>query len=446
MIGRYTRPEMGAVWSDERKIDAWLAVEKAVCEAWHRRGRIPDWAMPAIRAAACDLDRMREIEQETDHDVIAFLRAVGETAGDAARFIHLGLTSSDIVDTGLALQVSQSGELLTAGLARLVDVVGAQAVRHKHTVMIGRTHGVHAEPTTFGLKLAVWFDELRRHERRLALACEDMAVGKLSGAVGTHAHVPLGLEDEVCADLGLRPAPASTQIVQRDRHAFFLSVLAGIGGTLEKITTEIRMLQRTEVREAEEPFPAGNQGSSAMPHKRNPHASERVAGLARLLRGYAVTAQENVALWHERDISHSSAERVIFPDACILTDYLLDLVTELVEHLVVYEDRMRANVDLTGGLVFSQRVLLALVDAGMDRQRAYKLVQRHAMDAWDRGTSFKETLGSDPEVNRLLEPSLFESLFDPQEQLVNVDEIFARLGLGNDVGSVESRFAEAVLA
>jgi adenylosuccinate lyase len=437
---------MGAVWSDERKIESWLAVEKAVCEAWHRRGRIPDWAMPAIRVATCDLDRMRAIEQETDHDVIAFLRATGETAGEAARYIHLGLTSSDVVDTGLALQAVAAGRLLDAGLLRLVEIVGAQALLHRQTVMIGRTHGIHAEPTTFGLKLAVWFDELRRHHCRLDLAREDMAVGKLSGAVGTHAHVPLDLEDEVCAGLGLRAAPASTQIVQRDRHAFFLSVLAGIGGTLEKITTEIRLLQRTEVREAEEPFPAGNQGSSAMPHKRNPHASERVAGLARLLRGYAVAGFENVALWHERDISHSSAERVIFPDACVVADYLLDQVADLVENLVVYAERMRANVDLTGGLVYSQRVMLALVDHGMDRQDAYKLVQRHAMDAWDRGTSFKETLRADPAVARLISPTTFESLFDSEEQLVQVDAIFERLGLmeGDETGA-PSR-AEAVYA
>jgi adenylosuccinate lyase len=437
---------MGAVWSDERKIDAWLAVEKAVCEAWHRRGRIPGWAMPAIRAATCDVERMREIERETDHDVIAFLRTVGETACEAARFIHLGLTSSDVVDTGLALQVQDAGRLLDAELHRLIDVVGAQSVRHKHTIMIGRTHGIHAEPTTFGLKLAVWYDELRRHRRRLDLARDDMAVGKLSGAVGTHAHVPLDLEDEVCAHLGLRAAPASTQVVQRDRHAFFLSVIAGIGGTLEKIAIEVRLLQQTEVREAEEPFPAGNQGSSAMPHKRNPHASERVAGLARLLRGYAVSAQESVALWHERDISHSSVERVVFPDSCIVADYLLDLVADLVENLVVYADRMRANVDLTGGLIFSQRVLLALVDAGMDRQAAYKLVQLHAMDAWDRGTSFRDTLAGDPDVCRVLAAADVESLFDPEEQLVHVDAIFARLGLDGGVAQHESRLVEAVLA
>jgi adenylosuccinate lyase len=432
VIGRYTRPEMGAVWSDERKIEAWLAVEKAVCEGWYVRGRIPDWAMPAIRSATCNLDRMREIERETDHDLISFLRATGETAGDAARFIHLGLTSSDVVDTGLAVQVLEAGALLDAALTRLIEIVGAQAIRYKQTVTIGRTHGVHAEPTTFGLKLAVWYDELRRHRRRLELARSDMAVGKLSGAVGTHAHVPLDLEDDVCERLGLRAAPASTQIVQRDRHAFFISVLAGIGGTLEKITTEIRALQRTEVREAEEPFPPGNQGSSAMPHKRNPHASERVAGLARLIRGYATSAYENVALWHERDISHSSAERVIFPDACILADYMLDLVAELVEGLVVYEDRMRSNVDLTGGLVFSQRVLLALVDGGMDRQAAYKLVQRHAMSAWDQGTSFREGLASDPDVTAVLNPDEFDALFDPHEQLQQVDAIFGRLGLDGE--------------
>ncbi len=429
MIGRYTRPAMGAVWSDERKVQAWLAVEQAVCEAWHRRGRIPDWAIEAIRRARCDLQRMREIERETDHDVIAFLRAVGETVGEAARYIHLGLTSSDVVDTGLALQVKEAGELLDQELARLITAVGEQAIAHKHTVTIGRTHGVHAEPTTFGLKLAVWYDELRRHRRRLELARVDMAVGKLSGAVGTHAHVPLDLEEEVCEALGLRPAPVSTQIVQRDRHAFFITTLAGIAATLEKMALEIRLLQRTEVREVEEPFGAGNQGSSAMPHKRNPHESERICGLARLMRGYATTALENVALWHERDISHSSTERVIFPDACIVLDFMLDSMTELVTGLTIYAERMRANVDLTGGLIYSQRVLLALVDAGMDRQEAYKLVQRHAMAAWDNGGSFRESLLQDPEVTSRIPPETFESLFDPREQLAAVDEIFARLGL-----------------
>ena len=429
MIERYTRPEMGRVWSERRKIDRWLAVELAVCEAWHRRGRVPGWAMKRIRAAEVDLGRMREIERETDHDVIAFVRAAGETVGEGTRFLHLGLTSSDVVDTALALQVVEAGRLLDAGLARLIDAVGRQAVAHKETVMVGRTHGVHAEPTTFGLKLAVWYDELRRHRQRLTLAREEMAVGKISGAVGTHAHVPPDLEEEACAELGLAAAAASTQIVQRDRHAFFLTVLAGIGASLEKLTVEIRHLQRTEVREAEEPFDPGNQGSSAMPHKRNPHASERVAGLARVLRGYALTAFENVALWHERDISHSSAERIVFPDACILLDYLLDLVADLIERLVVYPDRMRSNLDLTGGLIFSQQVLLALVDAGMDRQAAYKLVQGHAMRAWEGRAPFRETLSADPAVAELLEPAALDALFDPAAQLVHADTTFVRLGL-----------------
>ncbi len=429
MIDRYTRPEMGAVWSDRRKIDAWLAVEIAACEAWHRRGRIPDWAMEAIRGATCDLDRMREIERETDHDLISFLRATGETVGDAARFIHLGLTSSDVVDTGLAIQTTEAGNLLDRELARLTEIVGRQAVAHKRTAMIGRTHGVHAEPTTFGLKLAVWYDELRRHRRRLDLARDDMRVGKISGATGTHAHVPPDIEEEVCRDLGLVAAPASTQVLQRDRHAFFLSVIAGIGATLEKMAVEIRHLQRTEVREAEEPFKAGNQGSSAMPHKRNPHESERVTGLARLLRGYAVTASENVALWHERDISHSSTERVTFPDACILLDYMLDLMSELIEDLVVYPDRMRKNLDLTGGLIYSQRVLLALVDAGLDRQAAYKIVQKHALQSWDEGGSFRDELLADAQVASVMSAEQLDALFDHEAQLQHVDAVFARLGL-----------------
>jgi adenylosuccinate lyase len=423
---------MGEVWSDERKIDTWLAVEKAVCEAWYRRGRIPEWAMEPIRAATCSPQRMQEIERETDHDVIAFLRATGESAGEAARFIHLGLTSSDVVDTALALQVKEAGHLIDLGLERLADIVAEQAVRHRDTVMIGRTHGIHAEPTTFGLKLAVWYDELRRHLRRLEIAREDMAVGKISGAVGTHAHVPPDVEEEVCKSLGLAAAPVSTQILQRDRHAFFLSVLAGIGATLEKMAVEIRHLQRTEVREVEEPFDPGNQGSSAMPHKRNPHASERVSGLARLLRGYALTASENVALWHERDISHSSTERVIFPDACILLDYMVDLMSDLIERLVVYPARMRENLDLTGGLIFSQRVLLALVEAGMDRQDAYKLVQRHALESWDRGLSFRHALKDDPRISDRLTIDQFDALFDATEQLRYLDEIFARLGLGTN--------------
>ena len=442
MIERYTRLEMGRVWSEERKIDHWLRVELAVCEAWHARGRIPDRAMGPIRRAGCNLGRLHDLERETDHDVIAFLRAVGETVGDAARFIHLGLTSSDVVDTALALQVGEAGQLLDEGLVGVIDAVGRQAVAHKDTVIVGRTHGVHAEPTTFGLKLAVWYDELRRQRRRLALAREEMAVGKLSGAVGTHAHVPPDLEEEVCRALGLVPEPAPTQVVQRDRHAFFLAVLAGIGATLEKMAVEIRHLQRTEVREVEEPFDPGNQGSSAMPHKRNPHASERISGLARLLRGYAATAAENVALWHERDISHSSVERVVFPDACIVLDFLLAEVADLIDRLVVYPDRMRANLALTGGLIYSQRVLLALVEAGMDRQAAYKLIQGHALSAWDGGRPFREALAADPTVTAVLDAAALDALFDPAEQLVHVDAVFGRLGLlPQPVGDVTAREA-----
>ena len=429
MIERYTLPEMGAIWNERARIDAWLAVEKAVCEGWHARGRIPDSAMPAIRAATCDLDRMAEIEREVDHDLIAFLRATGETVGPDARFIHMGLTSTDVVDTAQATQLVAAADLLVSRLAELTEIVGRQAVAYKDTLMIGRTHGMHAEPTTFGLKLAVWYDELRRQQRRLALAREDIAVGKISGAVGTHAHVPAALEEEVCASLGLRAAPASTQVLQRDRHAFFLAVLAGIGGTLEKFATEIRHLQRTEVAEAEEPFDPGNQGSSAMPHKRNPHASERVTGLARLLRGYAVTAAENNALWHERDISHSSTERVILPDATIVLDFMLHEMIDILGRLAVYPDRMLRNLESMRGLVYSQPALLALVDAGMDRHDAYKVVQRHAHAALNGGPALLEALESDPVVTERVDPETLRNLFDPRRQLTEVDAVFERLGL-----------------
>ena len=420
---------MGVIWTDEAKIAQWLAIEIAVCEAWARRGRIPAEAMDAIRRATCDINRMREIERETDHDVIAFLRATGESVGEASRYIHLGLTSSDIVDTGLAIQSRDAAHMLQRDLDALIEIVGQRAIEHRQTLTIGRSHGMHAEPTTFGLKLAIWYDELRRHARRLALASEDIAVGQISGAVGTHAHIPPSLEDEVCADLGLGVELASNQVIQRDRHAFFLSVVSGIGNSLEKFTVEIRHLQRTEVGEAEEFFGEGNQGSSAMPHKRNPHQSERIAGLARVLRGNAHVAQENVALWHERDISHSSAERIVFPDSCILLDYMLTEVSGLIGELVVYPGRMIANLESTGGLIYSQRVLLALVDAGMDRQDAYKLIQRHAHGSWQGAASFREVIASDPTVASLLTSDQLDELFDPWQQLQHLDESFARLGL-----------------
>ena len=429
MIERYTRPEMGRIWSERHKIDLWLRVEIAVAEAWAKRGVVPEEAMVKIRKATCDLERMKEIERETDHDVIAFLRATGETVGDAARFIHLGLTSSDVIDTALALQTVEAIDHLLAGLDRLIEAVGRQAVKHRDTLMIGRTHGIHAEPITFGFKLAVWYDELRRNRARLEAAREDIRVGKISGAVGTHANVPPDVEEDVCALLGLKPAPVSTQIIQRDRHAHVITTLAILASSLDKFATEIRHLQRTEVGELEEPFDPGNMGSSAMPHKRNPHESERISGLARLVRGYAVSALENIALWHERDISNSSAERVIFPDAFILLDYMVALMAEIVEGWVVYPERMRRNLEATHGAIYSQRVLLALVEAGMDRQEAYRIVQRAGHTAWDTGTHMRDLLLQDEEVRARLTPEQIEAIFDPSYHTAHIDETFRRLGL-----------------
>ena len=429
MIERYSRPEMGRVWSEENKINKWLAVEKAVCEAWARRGVIPEEAMPAIRAATCDLGRMQEIERETDHDVIAFLRATGETVGPAARYIHLGLTSTDVVDTALSLQAVEALDLIRHEADELRKILEKRAVEFKATVMIGRTHGMHAEPTTFGFKLAVWADEMRRHLRRLDEARVMIAVGKISGATGTHANVPPDLETEVCEALGLQAAPVSTQTLQRDRHAQYITTLALVGASLEKFTVEIRHLQRTEVREVEEPFGEHQQGSSAMPHKRNPHRSERVGGLARLLRGYAVTALENVALWHERDISHSSTERVIFPDACLTLDYMLAETEAILGKLVVFPEVMMYNLESSGGLTFSQQVLLKLIEKGLDRQEAYKLVQKHAMRAWKERVSFVEGLMGDPHIMALLTPEELSGVFDYSYHLKHINTAFERLGL-----------------
>src|SRR5579885_2574145 len=382
MIERYSLPEMAAIWSAAHKTDTWLQVELLVCEGWAREGVIPQEALEKIRQARYNAQRMQEIEQETHHDVISFLRSVQEQLGPEGRFIHLGLTSSDVLDTGLAVQIKEAGQFLSASLADLILAVAQGAQQHKYTLMAGRTHGIHAEPMTFGLKLALWVDELRRHQQRLDAALEQVAVGKISGAVGTHATVPPQIEEFVCAQLGLGVAPISNQIVQRDRHANFVTTLALVGSSLEKMAQEIRHLQRTEVGEAFEPFGSGQQGSSAMPHKRNPELCERICGLARVLRGFAMTAMENVALWHERDISHSSAERIIIPDACTLLHYMLHIFTGVIEGLEVDKERMRANLDLTGGLVFSQRILLALIDKGVDRQKAYKMVQRNAEKVW----------------------------------------------------------------
>jgi adenylosuccinate lyase len=429
MIERYTLPEMGAIWSERHKVDCWLAVEKAVCEAWARRGVVPVDAMPAIRAATCDLDRMRAIERETDHDLIAFLRATGETAGEAARYIHLGLTSSDVVDSALALQLRDAADLLLQRVDEALDVVARQARRHRRTLMIGRTHGVHAEPITFGFKLAMWFDELQRGNRRLRAARDAIAVGKISGAVGTHANVGPDIEEEVCAALGLGVAAVSTQIIQRDRHAEYVTALALLASSLDKFATEVRHLARTEVREVEEHFPVGNQGSSAMPHKRNPHESERLSGLARLVRGYVTPALENVALWHERDISNSSVERVTLPDASIVTDYMLDLFTRLMDALVVYPERMRVNLEATGGAIFSQQALLRLVEAGLDRQDAYKLVQQAAHAVWDGGGHMRDSLKASPQVTTALSDAEIDALFSYDYHLRHIDTAFERLGL-----------------
>jgi len=429
MIERYTRPQMGRVWSEQNKFDKWLKVELAVCEAWAERGVIPADALPKLREARFDLDAIARYLPEMHHDMTVFLRSLADSLGEESRYIHLGLTSQDVMDTALALQLIEATELLEQGLRALTEAVREKAKEHKQTLCIGRSHGVHAEPTTFGLKLAAWYDELRRQTHRLTQAKETVSIGKISGAVGTHATVPPDVEADVCGSLGLLPEPVSTQVVHRDRHAQHVSTLALIAASLEKFATEIRHLQRTEVLEAEEPFSEGQTGSSAMPHKRNPEKCERVCGLARLFRGYATAALENVALWHERDISHSSAERVVLPDACILLDYMLDLFTGIVRGLHVYPENMQRNLELTQGLVFSQRVLLALIEKGLSRQEAYKLVQDNAMRAWRERTPFLDLLCEDEGVMRRLSRDELASLFDYGFYLRHVDESFRRVGL-----------------
>ena len=429
MIDRYTRPRIARVWSDENKLDKWLKVEVAVCEAWAERGVIPTDAIEKIRRARYDLNRWAGYEREMHHDLNAFVRSVADSLGDESRFVHLGLTSSDVVDTGLALQLVEATEILEEGAHALMEAIAVRAREHKQTLTMGRSHGMHAEPTSFGLKLAGWWDEMRRHTHRLTLAKEQISVGKISGPVGSHATVPPDVEDEVCGRLGLLAEPVSTQVVQRDRHAFYVSTLAVLAASLERFATEVRHLQRTEVREVEEPFSEGQTGSSAMPHKRNPEKCERICGLARLFRGYATSALENVALWHERDISHSSVERVILPDATILLDYMLDLFTQIVRGMQVYPERMRENVEAGLGLAFSQRVLLALIDRGMNRQEAYKLVQRNAMSAWQERRQFIDLLVEDTDVTRRLTRDKLAPLFDYGFYLKHVDDSFRRLGL-----------------
>jgi adenylosuccinate lyase len=436
MIERYTLPEMAAVWSVGHKTDTWLRIEVLVCEGWARERAIPAEAMGKIRQASYNAQRMQEIEQETHHDVISFLRSVQEQLGPEGRFIHLGLTSSDVLDTGLALQMKEAGQLLSAALTKLVMAVGTAAQQHKYTLMVGRTHGIHAEPMTFGLKLAMWLDELRRQQQRLAAALEQVTVGKISGAVGTHATIPPQIEEFVCEQLGLGIAPISSQIVQRDRHAHFMTTLALVASSLEKMAQEIRHLQRTELSEAFEPFSAGQQGSSAMPHKRNPELCERICGLARVLRGFAVTSMEDVALWHERDISHSSAERIIIPDACTLLHYMLHIFTQVMSGLQVDSERMLANLNMTGGLIFSQRILLALIDKGVGRQEAYKMVQRNAKQVWSlashgpvQGPALLDALSEDVEVASYLSRQELEELTKTDYYTRYIDASFKRVGL-----------------
>lgn len=430
MIPRYSRPEMAALWSDEARLQNWLKVEIAACEAWADAGEIPAGDMARIRTATIDPARAAEYEREMHHDVNSFLRAVADSLGEESRFVHMGLTSSDVVDTALALQLVASADLIDRGVAQLLEVLTEQAREHKRTLQMGRSHGVHAEPTTFGLKLAVWVEEMRRNSQRLADARAAVAVGQLSGPVGTHATVPPSVEENAIQRLGLAVDTATNQVIQRDRHAQFVQTLALIAASLEKFATEIRHLQRTEVLEVEEPFSEGQTGSSSMPHKRNPEKCERICGLARVVRGNSIVALENVSLWHERDISHSSAERVILADSCLLVDYMLDLFTWIMKGLHVYPQRMRDNLELSYGLVFSQRVLLALIDTGMSRQDAYKLVQRNSMQAWKERTSFLELLKGDRDVVARLGEANLEELFDYDFYIRHVDELFARSGIG----------------
>jgi len=428
MIPRYTRPEMGNIWTLENKYRKWLDVEIAVCEVLSESGRIPAEDLWRIREkAAFDVDRIQEIERETQHDVIAFLTNVAEHVGPSSRFIHEGLTSSDVLDTAMALLLKEASDLLLQDLDRLLEVLRRRAFEFKDTVMIGRSHGIHAEPITFGLKFALWHAEMQRNRKRMADARETIRAGKISGAVGTYANIDPVVEEKVCARLGLVPDPVGNQIVQRDRYAEFFTTLALVGCSIEKIAVEIRHLQRTEVREAEEYFAEGQKGSSAMPHKRNPVASENLTGLSRVLRGNALAAMENVALWHERDISHSSVERIIGPDSTILLDYMLARLTRLLDKLVVYPANMLRNLDLTGSLYFSQQAMLALTRKGISREEAYRIVQRNAMKVWHERGQLPDALKADPDVMKHLSAGEVDAIFDMGYHLKHVDTIFQKV-------------------
>ncbi|MHB8533628.1 MAG: adenylosuccinate lyase [Solirubrobacteraceae bacterium] len=430
MIPRYTPVEIAEIFSDESRLQRWLQIELLACEGWAEFGRVPQDALPKLRQARIDVERINELEAEQGHDVAAFVAGVQETLGEEGRFIHYGLTSSDIVDTALASQLRDAARVIDRDAAALEAALREQAERHRLTLMMGRTHGVHAEPLTFGVKLANHYDEVRRSRARLAAAAAEVAVGQISGAVGTHASVPPEVEEHVCAGLGLTVAPAATQVLARDRHASFVSAMAILGAVLERLATTIRLLQITEVDEAEEPFSTRQKGSSAMPHKRNPILCERICGIARVLRGHAMTALDDVALWHERDISHSSAERVILPDACALTAYALRDAERVVRGVRVKEENMRAHVDAFGGVVFSQRVLSSLIiDAGWPRERAYRTVQALARRARDGEAPFRDLVHADEEATAALTPQQLAAAFDVQEYLAHIDDTYVRLGL-----------------
>jgi adenylosuccinate lyase len=428
LIARYTRPEMGKIWSDENKFRCWLAVETAASLTLAEAGIVPREAAQAIaKRGDFDLKRIHEIEAEVKHDVIAFTTAVAEKIGPEARWLHYGLTSNDVVDTAQALQIKEASRIIRKDLEELKNVLGRRAQEFRHTPMIGRTHGIHAEPITFGLKLANWYAEIQRNIARFERSAEEMRVGKLSGAVGTFAHLEPEMEERICERLGLKAAPISSQVIQRDRHAYYVATLATIAATLDKIATEIRHLQRTEVREAEEYFSEKQKGSSAMPHKRNPVTCEQISGLSRVVRANTQAAFENVALWHERDISHSSVERVILPDSTILVDYMLAKATNLIDTMFVYPNRMLKNLESTGGLVFSGQLLLDLAEHGMAREDAYRLVQKHAMRAWKEDLNFRELVMKDPDITSRVPAKQIEQAFDLKRQLRNVDKIFGRV-------------------
>ncbi|QDR83043.1 adenylosuccinate lyase [Sporomusa termitida] len=430
MIERYTYPEMGRIWTDENEFQTMLDIEIAACEAMAKLGQIPAEAVPVIKEKAkFSVERIREIEKETRHDILAFLTAVAENVGEPAKYIHMGLTSSDVKDTALGVMMKQAADIIIDDLVTLRDILKRRAAEHKYTAMIGRTHGIHAEPLTLGLKFALWMDETERNIERVKRARDAVAIGKLSGAVGTYANIDPYIETFVCQQMGIKAAKLATQVIQRDRHAEFVTTLAIVAGSLDKFATEIRNLQRTDIREAEEYFHPGQKGSSAMPHKRNPITCERVTGLARVVRGHAMSALEDMPLWHERDISHSSVERVILPDSTILVDYMLRIFTDVVDRLLVYPEAMKANIEKTGGLIFSQRVLLKLVDKGAVREDAYRWVQRNAMARWLEGADFKTNVIADPDIKQYLSVSDIEECFEYSYYLRHVDTIMARFGL-----------------